>query len=171
MNPAEQSPAGAAIREALLDVGRQIEAILATAEQAAADIRARAEEDAERYLEERRQTANQVVAAQIERLERFSHELVTEASRALSPIPGTVGSGGNGAPPRATPPPPETPPPPATPRGPAISREEALLQATQMAIAKKGRTEIEAALRNELGAEESRQITEEVLGRPMPEGF
>jgi hypothetical protein len=33
-----------------------------------------------------------------------------------------------------------------------------------MAIAKKGRTEIEAALRDELGAEESRRITEEVLG-------
>jgi len=154
MTPTGETAAGVAIHEALLDVGRQIEAILASAEVAAAEIRAQAERDAERYLEERREAANQVVAAQIARLERFSHELVTETNRALSPGSGTVESGGNGAQAAA----------PVNVSGPSISREEAVLQATQMAIAKVDRTEIEATLRQELGAEQSRQIVEAVLG-------
>lgn len=148
----EPTPSGQAIREALLDINRQIEAILASAEVAAAQIRAQAERDAERYVQERREAANQVFAAQIERLERFSQDLLSEANRALGPAPTPADPPGNGAHSRA-----------AT-HAPVISREEAVLQATQMAIAKKGRSEIEAALSSELGVEESRQITEEVLG-------
>ena len=183
MTPDEQT-ARLALREAIAEVARQVDAILDSAIAAAADIRAQAERDAERHLAHRREMANQVLAAQVERLEKFSSELLTETDRALAspefpaasrpsasplsagtepsrpPLAGAFEPGGNGT--SA----PQEPPAPAGPDapGPSISREEAVLQATQMAIAKVDRTEIEATLRQELGAEQSRQIVEAVLG-------
>ncbi len=183
MTPDEQT-ARLALREAIAEVARQVDAILDSAIAAAADIRAQAERDADRHLAHRREMANQVLAAQVERLEKFSSELLTETDRALaspevpaasrppaSPLPAgpepsrpPLGDafvpGGNGAPSSPVPPEPSI----ADAPGPSISREEAVLQATQMAIAKVDRTEIEATLRQELGAEQSRQIVEAVLG-------
>ena len=74
MSPSEPTPVRSTIREAIAEAGRQIESILDSAEEAAAEIRVKAEEDAERHLAERREEVEKVVAvqAQVERLEQFS---------------------------------------------------------------------------------------------------
>ena len=146
----EQPDSGAlSLRESVADIARQIEGILDAADEYAAETRARAEEEASRYLAEKRGAAESLVANHITNLEQLSRTISAESDQILSSTGAPVDQ--DGAPSNDG----------AQRDG---SRDEALLKATEMAVADNSRAEIEKTLRSKFGIKNPQGIVDEVLG-------
>jgi len=146
----EQPDSGAlSLRESVADIARQLEAVLDAADEYAAETRARAEEEASRYLAEKRGAAESLLANHVTNLEQLSKTFSAESDQILEST--GAASDQNGASSNDS----------AAGDG---SREEALLKATQMAVAESSRAEIEEALRSDFGIENPQGIVDEVLG-------
>ena len=160
----------------------RIRQMLVTAEDVSEDIRREAVAEAERYLEDRRREADQVVAARREQLERALETLRTEGreiterlaavtaalERALAdPLVGEpVASAPETAPAEEPAPAPEAEPAETSPPAPSAAhiRQRALIRATQLAVQGVDRAEVEQTLKREFELEDSAAIVDEILG-------
>lgn len=179
------------LRRSMSEASRQIDEIIDVAEGIAAEIQADARSEADRYMEERRHEADELLGERTETLGELSgtllehaeqlaaqtREMTTALDRAVEGIraasvplePDRVSESSEPEPADAAldpDPVPDASPPDAEPAaaedgGPS---EEALLRATQMAIAGNSREEIEDALRDEYGIDDADAVVEGVLG-------
>lgn len=170
------------LRGVVADVGDRVQEILDAAERVAGDIRADAEARAERYLEERRADADELVGERVgelaeltrtlkTRLEAVQHEaagLIAELDRTIARmvrVPGqdaSVSSDGLRPVPtddRSTPQPVAYP---GTRKASGIP-EQALLRATQMAVGGSDRDEIAQVLSSEFGIEDPEAMLDRML--------
>jgi hypothetical protein len=161
---AERRPAE--LGDVVANVGDRVQEILDAAERIAGEIRAEAEAAADRYLRERRQEAEraleegvreftnltQSLSVRVETLQREASALVEgleQARRSLTRFAEGV----------------ERPPEAATDPAPAEKiPEQAILRATQMAVAGIERGEIEVMLRTEFGVEDPAAVMDRMLG-------
>jgi vacuolar-type H+-ATPase subunit H len=144
----------------------RIQRIVESAERAAGQIRASADEDAERRLEEARQSADrltmdrvgvisQLTDSLIERAEevrRLSDGLIVALDAAIADVE-AASEGAAGA--------------PAEPAD-AHLRQLAVLRATLMALGESERAAIEATLRAEYGIGDPGPLVDQILGTPRP---
>lgn len=191
MTEEARTGAGSELRQSLAETVRRIEGILEEAERAASEIQAEAEAEASRYAEERRREADRLTEERLRLLSGLSSSLLDHArrisqqsegmSRALEDaVAGREGAGDGqsavsavsgieaAAPARAQ----------SAEAGrwagtsgggvrreAAPVREEALLRATQMAVAGRSRAEIETALGVEFGIADPAAVLDQILGR------
>ena len=177
---AAAGPRRSRLHEAVGAATERIQEIIDAAERAAEEIRRDAEAEAERYLAERRREADRLTARQAERLaaaaanvrEQFAR-IGAEGAAIVAELEKLSGSPGQdpGATPEAAAAEPEAgdgerPADPAPAAGPSQQgdagragadppagglREAALIRATQMVVGGSSRSEVDAALRAELG--------------------
>jgi hypothetical protein len=174
---------GSPIQRSLADATRRIQGIIDAAERAADEIRADAEDAAQSYLVEKRDEVDRLVEDRAEALRELVRSLVSRAEelrgqaqdmarevetmfagltdiRADEPASGSkkwtgpkpVAYAGTNASERASGDQAQEPP------------EEAVLRATQLAVAGSGRVEIEEALRREFGLEQPTGLVDDILG-------
>ncbi len=151
--------------DVVANVGERVQEILDAAERIAGDIRAEAEAAADRYLRERRQEAERAVedgvreftnltqslSGRVETLQREASALVEALEQARRSLAGFA---------EGVEPHPEA----ATDAAPAEKiPEQAILRATQMAVAGIERTEIELMLRTEFGVEDPAALIDRML--------
>ena len=163
--------------QVVANVGDRIQEILDTAERVAGEIRAEAEAAAADYLFEQRQAADRIVEERMDDLaavtqslstramgvEREATALIAELEEARRRLAQFAGPGQS--------PPADgitlQPAPRSMPAsdGGAGSRlpEQAVLRATQMAVAGSERTDIERMLRDEFGIEDAESVVEGLL--------
>jgi hypothetical protein len=181
---------GASLRGVVGRATEEIQQTLATAEREIEMLQAEAEAEAERYMEAARAEAERVererlvaISAQTDALTEQLHSLRDGVEATLAAIDRTLANlqqqpgvrdGERGPRPlrprprmAEAPPPPvdlrqDVPPPPVAPDRPAP--EEAMLHATQMAVAGSGREEIEDTLRTEYGLADPARLVTEILG-------
>jgi hypothetical protein len=176
----EPEPTG--LGEVVANVGSRVQEILDTAERLATEIRAEAQAAGDNYLYERRREAEQAVedgvreftglthsvAARVETLQREASALVEaleDARRRLETLarsvepqhPPTIGS------PVVQPAPPDGAETGTEPAGDDKIPEQAILRATQMAVAGIERTEIELMLRTEFGIRDPGSVVDQML--------
>ena len=180
-DPPGRAPAG--LGEVVANVGDRVQEILDTAERIAGEIRAEAEAAGDAYLYERRREAELAVeegvreftglthsvTARVETLQREASALVEaleDARRRLAALAQSVEPQPQ---PTFRSSPPEAPPPaePAsadaeTSNGDKIP-EQAILRATQMAVAGIERTQIELMLRTEFGIRDPASVVDQML--------
>ena len=174
--------------DVVANVGSRVQEILDSAERIARDIRGEAEASSARLIEERRREADrileerlrefnsvaQTLALRVEGLQREATALVQaleDARNSLSglaqPAPPTPAST-TSPPPPPSPQPPTPPSEPASPAASGVSQgdrisEQAILRATQMAVAGIQRTEIESMLRTEFGIDDPTAVVDAML--------
>jgi hypothetical protein len=185
--------AGKSLSESMASAAERIQEIVDAAERIAADIRTEAETEAEEYLEQRRRDADQLTVERSRELQEISATLADHATRVKEQAEDLVRSVDaavakmtaappevKDVPPLAAAPDPESDaadvPPAGAPRptayagkggnseNPSGTREDALVRATQMAVAGHERAEIEAALASEFGIEEPGPLVDDILG-------
>lgn len=158
------------LRNAIGAAADRVDEILARAQDIAEEIRREAEREAERYLAARRRETERAIAAQqaeaTRAFESLSRELDRIAAQAPPPPATQAREPAADREPAVTPIAPRSPAPAAT--APAESerrpdRAAALLLAGQLAVMGRGREEIEAALRAELGVEQPAKIVDQIL--------
>jgi hypothetical protein len=179
------------LRRSLSEATRRIESIVDAAEQAAEEIRAEAREEAETYLSGRRAEADEFVARRssevaevVGRVVDRAEELRREAEKVIAELRDGTPAPSPGPAPRdpqmAASPVQAVPMAPrrnsdsdstpgdaeSTERDAPVSdvREEALLRATQMAVAGHERTEIERVLEAEFAVADVQAVLDEILG-------
>lgn len=177
------------LKRAVLDATDRVQQIIDVAEEAAREVRAEAEREAERIRESARAESDAQVRARMEelserlaplarRLEGVKAEvslLAVEVDSLLQRVrgedPATSSQPETGGAPAAVVHP--YPRPAASPTGVGEERDggdagteshQALLRATQMVVAGSERTEIERALRDELGVNDPEAIVDQALG-------
>lgn len=174
------------------DAGDRVQEILDTAERVAGNIQADAETAAERYLEERRAEADglveqridelavvsRAVKARIETLQQEAAALIAELETTISRMVRVSPEEGRlGVTPRPTEAPqgwpslqpvayagkgaPAAPAPPTPAAGPTPT--QAILRATQMAVAGSNRSDIEHMLRDEFGVQNPATVVDGML--------
>jgi hypothetical protein len=176
------------VQRSLADATRRIQGIIDAAEQAANEIRADAEEAAQAYLAEKRQEADRLVERRAEALrdlvsslanraevlrgqaQDMAHEVETMfasltdpgmSEPAPVPEPASSSKAWTGPRPVAYP----GTGSPGTGSGDAQEPpEEAVLRATQLAVAGTDRSEIEETLRSEFGLEQPAGLVDDILG-------
>jgi hypothetical protein len=184
--PGAEGPPGRAptgLGDVVANVGDRVQEILDAAERIAGEIRADAEAAGENYVNERRREAERAVeegvreftglthsvTARVETLQREASALVEvleDARRRLASLAQSVEP--QTPPPfRASPPEAPSPPQPAaaeadTSEGEKIP-EQAILRATQMAVAGIERTEIELMLRTEFEIRDPASVVDQML--------
>jgi hypothetical protein len=177
MEPPTTTP-GSELRRSVFEATQRIESIVDAAERVAEEIKAEATTEAEAYLSARRAEADRLVARRsseiadlvsrvVERAEQLQGEAeaILQELRAATP---TVPRPDAGPPqePRLKPRPSTGMGAKASPGGPSPSEvpEEALLRATQMAVAGHERTEIERVLIAEFAVDDVQGVLDEILG-------
>jgi hypothetical protein len=183
-----QPPSGSA---ALADMAGRLQQVFDATDRAVAEIQAEAEAEAARYLEQRKAEANRMAEARLREAERVIQErlrkladavaeLVRQAERVkidieemdpqLAPGPSIASTGAGEARPESSD---ESGAsnvtsiaPPSSPggHGEPAALEEAMLRATQMAVAGSTREEIEVVLRDEYRVLVPAPIVDEILG-------
>jgi hypothetical protein len=167
------------LRRSVTEATARIQEIIDAAERVAEEIRADAEAEASRYLDERKRDADRLAEEQARRLSelsdllaeraRYVREQVEALTDALERTVANIRAGTT--PPAAA----ETEPPvageereapPQTSVRDSGGVEEPLLRATQMAVGGSERGEIERTLRREFGVEEPNAIVDRILGPP-----
>lgn len=161
------------LRTAIAAAADRIDQILARAQDTAEEIRREAEREAERYLAARRRETERAIIAQQAAaraaFESLSRDLDRIAAQRASPPAAPVRESAPDREPAVTPIASRSP---AAATAPAEAerrsdRAAALLLAGQLAVMGRGREEIEAALRAELGIERPAEIVDQILS---PEG-
>jgi hypothetical protein len=174
--------AGSKLKTSITEASRKIESIIDDAERAAAEIRADARVEAEREaqraltessvqlasvvdpLAERVETLRVEAAALVHEIEAASKKLVelTQRSEESSTSgPNTSSTDGNSGPAPVAYPGASS----GTAASPASDApEEAVLRATQMAVAGSSRSEIEETLRSEFGLADAGSVVDDILG-------
>lgn len=175
----------------LADMAGRLQQVFDATDRAVAEIQAEAEAEAARYLEQRKAEADRMADARLREAERVIQErlrkladavaeLVRQAERVkidieemaprLTPEPSTASTGAGEAKPES----PEesgasnvtsiAPPSSSRGHGESAALEEAMLRATQMAVAGSTREEIEVVLRDEYRVLAPGPIVDEILG-------
>lgn len=164
------------LRRSVALAAEQIDKIISAAEDAAAQIHADAEHEAERYLNERRRQADLVLeqqqAALTEAFADLRRQLAEIEAGALvpAPVPGREEPTLQSLPDRPVPPPTAYPgvaradnEPSQEAAGAPADHAPALIRAAQLAVSGRSRLEIEIELRDELGVEDPSEIVDEIL--------
>jgi hypothetical protein len=179
------------LRRSLSEASHRIESIIDAAEQAAEEIRTEAREEAETYLRARREEADELVAQRSSEIADVVARVVDRAEQLRGEADAILGELRNGTPipsPSPAPADPQMAPSPvqAVPLAPrqgadpgttppdaesAVRNapgsdvpEEALLRATQMAVAGHERAEIERVLVAEFAVVDVQAVLDEILG-------
>ena len=181
--PGGNSPSassGSELRRAVLEASTRVQEIIEVAEQAAQEIRVEAEREAEAVRSQARGEAERIVAARTDELKLRLGPLAQRLAGVQAEIQllsAEVDTLAHRAPASASPPPPPPAAEPEPPREVAASEplaangsitgsqlDQALLRASQMAIAGSDRHEIERVLREDLGVAEPKPIVDRALG-------
>lgn len=180
------SPRPSALRQSVTEAGQRIQQIVDAAERVAADIEADARTEADRYLGDRVREADRLFEARAEALKEMTAGILEQAevlrgeaaalTSRVAQFLDEAGGGGERHAPDAAKVAPEEGPAPRDERAVAPSRasdgedsdtavsEDALLRATQMAVAGSSRDEIETVLRTEFSVSDPTSVADEILG-------
>lgn len=179
---AAASPRPSALRQSVTEAGQRIQQIVDAAERVAVEIEADARAEADRYLADRVREADRLFESRAETLRHLTtgileqaESLRGEAAALTSRVARFLDEVGAGDA-RPAPGAPEKTPAPQDERrvGPSpvhheedsgsVVSEDAVLRATQMAVAGNSREEIEAVLRTAFGISDPTSVTKEILG-------